>query len=353
MSLGLQSYQERLEVFLRTCDRLVDQGLAYVCVALCHELVRHLYPHEPVLGLTPEHPVAAIHEHLERLIGAGERMLEALRGYPAPAPAPAPGEQAAGQEGSVALRTSSLYTSMWETFDRDTLERESLTLLRRRIPERVIASSVSGRRVLDMGCGSGRYTLALGALGADVTGIDVQARAYRAAEAIAREKGIRASFVEGNVLALPFAPAAFDFVFCNGVLHHTTDLPQGLDELGRVLGPHGSAFLYLYGAGGIFWHSRARLRELFRRIPYAHTVAAFDLMGVPKNRFVFCDTWYVPIERHTTRREIETWLRQRDFRFEKLISENLIDLDNAIARGVEGAEVMWGDGDHRYLLEKP
>jgi ubiquinone/menaquinone biosynthesis C-methylase UbiE len=322
--------------------------MAYLAVVLCHELVRYLYPHEPVVGFTHEDPVGFIDEHIQRLTRLAHQGLETISPY-------SWGDGRAGTEtSSVALQTSSLYSDLWKSFDRATLEQEAQKLLRNRIPQEVLARWVVGKSVVDMGCGSGRYTLALAAIGAgSVTGVDYQARSYAGAEALARQLGLRATFTTADVLELPFADEAFDFVFCNGVIHHTVDIIAGLDQMKRVMKRGGAGFLYVYGSGGIYWHTRARLRELFKHIPYSYTEQVFQVMRVPVNRFIFCDTWYVPIERHTTTAELQAWFADRGLTCTKLVSQNLIDLDNAIARGVRDARVMWGEGDHRYFLERP
>ena len=342
---GLAAYQSRLEVLVDRWERLVAAGLSYMAVVSAHELVRYLYPHEPVIGFTHQDPLPFVMGLVDKLTALADASLAAVSGYPTRV-----GE--APSAASIETKTSSLYSDLWEAFDRKTLERESLALLRNRISPELIETHVRGKRLLDVGCGSGRYTLALAAVGADVVGVDYQARSFARAAELAKANRISASFQEANVLELPFADESFDFVFCNGVLHHTSSMERGLDEYVRVLRRGGAGFLYLYGSGGIFWHTRARLRLLFQKIPYEYTQRVFGVMGVPGNRFVFCDTWYVPLERHTSRTEIEGLLAERGTKAQKLISKNLIDLDCALERGVKDAAVMWGDGDNRYLVER-
>ena len=77
-------------------------------------------------------------------------------------------------------------------------------------------------------------------------------------------------------------------------------------------------------------------------------------MGLPSNRFIFMDTWYVPIERHTTKEELENILLH-DIGFssiEKLTSRHEADLDNYIATDRQYARELYGDGEHRYLCYK-
>lgn len=342
------TYLEGLDRFVAVCHELVDKGMPYMAVVLSHELVRFLYPYEPTTGFTHVDPVPDLEHRVVRLARLGESALEAIVPY-----APPRGGDV-GTDESIASGTSALYTTLWQGLNEEAIREESAKLLRRRLPAKFIEEKIRGKRVADVGCGSGRYTLALAAAGAaEVTGVDYRASSFARAEAIAERDDLPARFVEGNALALPFESDSYDFVFSNGVIHHTTDMRRALDEIVRVMAPAGSGFLYVYGSGGIFWETRARLREVFAKIPYAYTAAVFAAMRVPGNRFIFADTWYVPIERHTTRAEIEAWLRERGLRFEKVVSEAPFDLDGAIARGVKGAAEMWGDGEHRYVLEKP
>ena len=151
---------------------------------------------------------------------------------------------------------------------------------------------------------------------------------------------------------LPFEAESFDFVFCNGVIHHTQSIEKGLQEIWRVLRPGKRAFLYIYAAGGIFWNTRDVLRKVFKRIPLSYTQSVLNVMGMPANRFIFCDTWYVPVETHTTKAKLHRMLEKIGFTYEKILGNNAFDLDGAIAKGIPGAEVMWGDGEHRYILKK-
>ena len=47
------------------------------------------------------------------------------------------------------------------------------------------------------------------------------------------------NFIQSSVLELPFDDDTFDFVFSNGVLHHTSDTQKGLNEIRRVLKKNG------------------------------------------------------------------------------------------------------------------
>jgi 2-polyprenyl-3-methyl-5-hydroxy-6-metoxy-1,4-benzoquinol methylase len=101
------------------------------------------------------------------------------------------------------------------------------------------SAALAGRRVLDVGCGAGRFAEVALACGAEVVAVDYSS----AADACWRNLGPNAnlSVVQADVYQLPFAPGQFDFVYCFGVLQHTPDvksaflaLPAQLRDGGRL-----------------------------------------------------------------------------------------------------------------------
>lgn len=102
-------------------------------------------------------------------------------------------------------------------------------------------------RALDFGCGTGLSTRALAEeLGprCTVTGIDVSPESLH--EARARHASPRARFVLGGDESLPFADASFDLTFTACVFHHIERQRHHhwAHELGRVLRPGGTAFIF-------------------------------------------------------------------------------------------------------------
>jgi SAM-dependent methyltransferase len=100
----------------------------------------------------------------------------------------------------------------------------------------------AGRRILDVGCGTGTAEVKLSRLHlTQVTLIAVDLLADRAREALAaaRSHNIRASFAAADARALPFSDATFDSVFCVAVLQHIGDVAGAVRELARVTRPGG------------------------------------------------------------------------------------------------------------------
>jgi ubiquinone/menaquinone biosynthesis C-methylase UbiE len=92
--------------------------------------------------------------------------------------------------------------------------------------------------LLDLGCGTGGFTLALQALtGARVVGVDVSFR--RVQYAAQKPTGHGLWWVHGRAEALPCAAASFARVLLSLVLHQVSDQARVLGEVARVLQPGG------------------------------------------------------------------------------------------------------------------
>ena len=106
--------------------------------------------------------------------------------------------------------------------------------------------------VLDAGCGAGVSGLAFFApvfdrinyLGADVS-VAVDTAAARASE-----RGADAAIVQADLMKLPLPPDCVDFVFSEGVLHHTDDTQRALAAVTRHLKPGGHILFYVYRRKG-------------------------------------------------------------------------------------------------------
>lgn len=91
----------------------------------------------------------------------------------------------------------------------------------------------AGRRILDLGCGKGRFARALSGQGASVVGLDLSAAMLNEATGIER--------VRASARRLPFRPASFDGVVAVEVFEHLArqSLDEVCAEIRRVLRPGG------------------------------------------------------------------------------------------------------------------
>lgn len=96
--------------------------------------------------------------------------------------------------------------------------------------------NLKDKAVLDLGCGSGRYTKELVRLGAKVSGIDKSKNLIE----IAKIELPSAEFQVGTVEKLPYLDSIFDYVFSGLVIDYFPDLKEAFTEVSRVLKGNGS-----------------------------------------------------------------------------------------------------------------
>jgi SAM-dependent methyltransferase len=135
-----------------------------------------------------------------------------------------------------------------------------------------------GNRVLDLGCGDGRHSRALGMLeGVSVVAADIgQEEIARTAHSLAgMEPGLDSDRPAGPWMALrasayelPFSDESFDCVILSEVLEHLHEDRRALAEIGRVLKPGGTLALSVprEGPEAVCW----ALSHEYRNSPGGH-----------------------------------------------------------------------------------
>jgi SAM-dependent methyltransferase len=128
------------------------------------------------------------------------------------------------------------------------------------------------KRILDAGCGNGRYSrflLRQADADARIAGFDYSRQMLQRARR--RLHSDRAALVAADLTRLPYADAAFDAAICGWVLEHLPDPRLGLGELARVLRPGGKLLLLTTEdtlAGAMcsrLWHCRTYNRAALRQ----------------------------------------------------------------------------------------
>lgn len=98
--------------------------------------------------------------------------------------------------------------------------------------------------VLDLGCGSGRWTKFVARKVKLVEAVDPSNAVFSAHHITKNEKNVRVT--QGSVSNIPFNDNTFDFVICLGVLHHIPNTQQALIDVVKKLKKGGTILLYLY-----------------------------------------------------------------------------------------------------------
>ena len=105
-------------------------------------------------------------------------------------------------------------------------------------------SFFKGKKVLDAGCGNGRWAYYAAKCGAEVWAIDL-GPAIDVARLNTEGAG-NIHVVQADLHNPPFAPETFDFIYSIGVLHHLPDPEEAFQNLLRYLKPGGDIQIYLY-----------------------------------------------------------------------------------------------------------
>jgi SAM-dependent methyltransferase len=131
-----------------------------------------------------------------------------------------------------------------EAFDRYTRAEDSYSELIERPVLLELAGNVDGSKLLDLGCGSGVYSLTFASQGAKVVGVDLSETMIELARGRALElaagQPLQTEFRVGDIGApLPFRNGDFDFLFTSTALHYIQHLSPVMAEAVRVLRPGG------------------------------------------------------------------------------------------------------------------
>jgi 2-polyprenyl-3-methyl-5-hydroxy-6-metoxy-1,4-benzoquinol methylase len=199
----------------------------------------------------------------------------------------------------------------------------------------VAAEELSGLRVLDAGCGGGRYCKVAAEAGALITGADHSSAVEKASKLCGHMKSVK--LVQADLKKLPFPEKSFDFAFSIGVMHHDVDTRAVFDAVAKMVKPGGRMAVWLYRRN-TWWQEAlnnflrrrttkmepeklepwCRFGAMLGRIPLVKQslskIVNFSTHPVRENRI--CDTfdWYAPeFQYHHTTNELCTWFCEAGF----------------------------------------
>ncbi len=316
----------------------------YLCVIILHEYFRNLFPHDPHIKFKEKNPLKRIFILQVKMINLLKE-IEILGNYKIDFKTITSNEE-------LKKKTGKVYGKFWKTFTKkENYNAKNYILERFKNFKSFNKNFFKKKKIIDVGCGGGRFSNGLRMLGAkSVIGVDYSDDGIYTAKKNYKYKNL--SFKKQNVLNLKFKKDTFDLVFSNGVLHHTSDLNKGIKELHRICKPGGYIYLYLYGTGGLFWSARKRMNKFMKKIPQEYSQKVLDLIGMPSNRFIFMDNWYVPFEKHCSHKKVYKTLYSLGAEtIEKMIIGRKTDLETGLYN-FKKSKIIWGEGEIRLLIKK-
>jgi malonyl-CoA O-methyltransferase len=139
---------------------------------------------------------------------------------------------------------------------------------------RKLLGNVKGKKILDVGCGTGRHAIALAKDGASVTGVDFAEAMLVAARA--KADGLDVCFLAGELQSIPLQEQ-FDVVLCSLVFNHVEDLVPGFQEMSRLVRPGGR--IIVTDLRTDLYFRKARVIPLFNGFAtdsFKHTLADYE-----------------------------------------------------------------------------
>jgi len=191
-------------------------------------------------------------------------------------------------------------------------------------------SFAKGKKVLEIGCGSGNDAVRFVESGANYTGIDLTLRAVASTIKKIHNKGLVRQM---NAEFIDFPDKHFDMVYSFGVIHHTVNPDRVMGEIYRVLKPGGQILIMLYNK---FSYRYLIEIMILRKIAWFLHIPKFDYIRkqIPhptKEQWISINTDNVgcPMSRVYTKKQAEGLL----WRFRKVTS---FTTDNSWFRIIHG-----------------
>lgn len=174
-------------------------------------------------------------------------------------------------EGSAVIDPSRVM--IWEDYCYKAGARPDRGHRTRRLFDLVDIDHLEGKKILDVGCGIGQYSVFFAMKGADVTAFDISPVGVERGKYLAKVNDVedRCRFEVANASAMPYADESFDIVIYHEVLHHAIKYPNVREETLRVLKPGGKVVISETLRGN-------RLLSMARRISMAGEDAKGDVI---------------------------------------------------------------------------
>jgi len=148
---------------------------------------------------------------------------------------------------------------------------------------------LNGKLVLDAGCGSGRFSEIALKFGASLIAVDYSSAVEAAQKNLS---GTDKLIVQGDLASLPISNETFDYIYCIGVLQHTSEPARIVSELLRCLKVGGEITLTFYenSSWHVLFYSKYLIRPITKRLPKSSLLNFLEKTSAvwfPVTKFLF------------------------------------------------------------------
>ena len=252
--------------------------------------------------------------------------------------------------------TQELFQTAWTAYDHKTYA-HSLGLMQSRLAcSGFDKNYFSGKRCIDGGCGTGRFAIAMALAGAtEVVAADFGDESLAFLEERMREYDVpQVKPTKMDVTDMSrFPTGCFDFVASQGVLHHTPHPDRGIKEHFRITKPGGHYWLYLYGAGGIYWAIYDKLRTLLLGIEPKNIRSILQAFGLRKGLiYTFLDNFLAPRVYYSLEQTLDLLRPLGKFSYVHMKGTSPVDDTEKVLAAKWGRELWGPDGEIRIVVTK-
>jgi ubiquinone/menaquinone biosynthesis C-methylase UbiE len=114
--------------------------------------------------------------------------------------------------------------------------------------------SCRGKKVLEVGCGMGAHARHCAAYAKEFYAVDLSPASVELTKKRFELFNVKGAHIQqGDAENLDFPEGFFDYVYSNGVIHHTPDTKKAVHEIYRVLRPGGRATVMIYNKNSVFY----------------------------------------------------------------------------------------------------
>jgi len=213
---------------------------------------------------------------------------------------------------------ASAFGLQWKTYQKTQLDSYTGTTISKERLQRIVGGSLEilkKKKVLEAGCGAGRFTEIMLQSGADIFAADLSVAVE--ANYLNCSKYEHYSVCQADIVNLPVLPNQFDIVICIGVIQHTPDPEKTITALCSYLKPQGTLFIDCY----TYEYPTTPVRRFFRFF-FKRMNAVFSLKCV---QVLTAILW--PIHKFLFRYKNSTGFRQ--FRSQFLYWSPVVDYQDA------------------------
>lgn len=178
-----------------------------------------------------------------------------------------------GQRGDLSAGQRFAFGDNWAKF-LELVDEDRIENAERSLADMLEVEDLQGKTFLDVGCGSGLFSLAAHRLGADVRSFDYDPLSVACTRELKRRFGgdTREWIVEeASALDEDYAAGLgeHDVVYSWGVLHHTGAMWRALENTSRMVAPGGKLFIALYNDQGRGSRRWLMVKKAYNALPGA------------------------------------------------------------------------------------